>query len=101
MQKQKTLSDFFFKIIKHSSSKRIFEIETEKSKTFKHIYENSKKICSLFDLKQKDIVTVILPNSIEYVEVLLASSMGGYVFNPLPYFVDIVELKTILSLFQL
>ena len=86
MQKQKTLSDFFFKNLKHSSSKKIFEIETKKSRTFKQIYENSIKISSLFGLKQKDIVTVILPNSIEYVEVLLASSMGGYVFNPLPYF---------------
>ena len=41
------------------------------------------------------MVTVILPNSIEYIECFLASMLGGWIFNPLPYFIQGQELNKI------
>ena len=40
---------------------------------------------------------MILPNSIEYIECFLAAMLGGWVFNPLPYFIQIQELKKIFT----
>jgi long-chain acyl-CoA synthetase len=95
MQTNKTLADFFSE---HASSlKFIYEIETGKKKNHKLILNNARQLSSNVLVKRGDIVTVILPNSIEYIECFLAAMLGGWVFNPLPYFIQIQELKKIFT----
>jgi long-subunit acyl-CoA synthetase (AMP-forming) len=48
-------------------------------------------------LDQGERLTVILPNSSSWVEYFLASMMGGWVFSPVPYFVQVQELNKILA----
>jgi len=95
MQTNKTLADFFSEHA--SSSKFIYEIETGKKKNHKLILNNARQLSSNVLVKRGDIVTVILPNSIEYIECFLAAMLGGWVFNPLPYFIQIQELKKIFT----
>ena len=66
MQTNKTLADFFSEHA--SSSKFIYEIETGKKKNHKLILNNARQLSSNVLVKRGDIVTVILPNSIEYIE---------------------------------
>lgn len=95
MQTNKTLADFFSEHA--SSSKFIYEIENGKKKNHKLILNNARQLSSNVLVKRGDIVTVILPNSIEYIECFLAAMLGGWVFNPLPYFIQIQELKKIFT----
>ena len=64
MQKKITLADFFIK--NASKDKFVLEIETGKKKNFIKIIEAAKKISSYKKINKGDIVTVILPNSIDY-----------------------------------
>ena len=93
MKPHTTLADYF---IEHaSSSKFIYEIEDGKKKSHKQIIENAKKISTNLNLDNESIVTVILPNSIEYIECFLSTMIRGLVFNPVPYFIQTQELKKI------
>jgi len=95
MQKYNTLADYFSKHA--TSSKFVFEIETGKKKSHKEILDNAKKLVTNFQIRKGEIVTIILPNSIEYIEYFIASMLGGWVFNPLPYFIQTQELNKILK----
>ena len=94
---QLTLADYFNS---HANAKKfVYEIETKKKKNHKEIRDCSKKISANLDklLNKSKIVTVILPNSISYIELYLATMLSGGIFNPLPYFTDANELGKILS----
>ena len=73
MQKYNTLADYFSKHA--SSSKFIFEIETGKKKSHKDLLDNAKKLAANFQIRKGDVATVILPNSIEYIEYFIASML--------------------------
>ena len=93
MQKKITLADFFIK--NASKDKFVLEIETGKKKNYIKILEAAKKISSYKKINKGDIVTVILPNSIDFIECFLASLLGGWIFNPLPYFIQDQEIEKI------
>ena len=95
MQSNKTLADYFSE---HASpSKFIYELETGKQKNHELVLNNARQLSTNTWVNKGDRVTVILPNSIEYIECFLAAMLGGWVFNPLPYFIQIQELKKIFT----
>jgi long-chain acyl-CoA synthetase len=95
MQTNKTLVDYFSEHA--SSTKFIYEIETGEKKTHEAILDNARQLSTNILIKRGYIVTVILPNSIEYIECFLAAMLGGWVFNPLPYFIQKQELEKIFT----
>ena len=93
MCKKKTLADYF---TEHASEEKfVYELETGKKKKHTSILNQARKISSFKQINKNDVVTVILPNSIEYIECFLASMLGGWIFNPLPYFIQGQELNKI------
>jgi acyl-CoA synthetase (AMP-forming)/AMP-acid ligase II/fructose-1,6-bisphosphatase/inositol monophosphatase family enzyme len=75
----------------------ICEIETGKQLSFDEVFLNaSKRMKDFYRLDQK-IVIVILPNSIFYIEYLLAVLSSNNIFNPIPYFIGIEELAKVLD----
>ena len=95
MQKNKTLADYFSEHA--SASKFIYELETGEKKNHELVLNNARQMSSNKQINKDDMVTVILPNSIHYIECFLAAMLGGWVFNPLPYFIQIQELKKIFT----
>ena len=90
-----TIADCFKKV---SDSKRVIsEIETGKELTFNQVWDNSCRRRAAFNGKNQEIVTVILPNSIAYMEYLLAIIGTNNIFNPIPYFVSIQEFEKVLE----
>ena len=95
MQKNKTLADYFSE---HASpSKFIYELETGEKKNHELVLNNARQMSSNKQINKDDMVTVILPNSIHYIECFLAAMLGGWIFNPLPYFIQTQELKKIFA----
>ena len=65
MCKKKTLADYF---TEHASEEKfVYELETGKKKTHTSILNHARKISSFKQINKNDVVTVILPNSIEYI----------------------------------
>jgi long-chain acyl-CoA synthetase len=95
MPKKVTLADYFAEHL--SSRKVICEVETGVIKTYSQIFENALGLAAGLEIKQGERLSVILPNSSAWVEYFLASLLGGWVFSPLPYFVEIQELNKILA----
>jgi len=95
MQTVNTIADYLENNI--SKGRFVYEIETGAKKSFGEIYETACRRVSGLALEPGSVVSVVLPNSIEYVEYFIASMLGGWVFNPLPYFTQSQELGKILS----
>jgi len=89
-----TIADFFEKNL--YKNKSICEIETGKVKSFSEVYKGACERASGLALKKGSVVTVVLPNSIEYIEYFIASMLSGWIFNPLPFFTQVQELDKIL-----
>ena len=95
MPKKVTLADYFSE---HLSSKNgMLEIETGIEKSYALIYENALSLAAGLKLEKGDRLTVILPNSCAWIEYFLASMIGGWIFSPVPYFVQVQELDKILT----
>ena len=95
MEKKITLADYFAEHLE--STKVIHELDTGVKKSFVQVYENALGLAAGLELEQGDRLTVILPNSSAWVEYFIASMMGGWIFSPLPYFVQVQELNKILT----
>lgn len=95
MPKKVTLADYF---VEHLSSMNgVLEIETGVEKSYAQIYENALSLAAGLELNKGDRLTVILPNSCSWIEYFLASMIGGWIFSPVPYFVQVQELDKILK----
>jgi len=90
-----TIVDCFRKNL--GSGKVVCEVETGQELAFKQIWQNADKRRADFYKMDQKIIVVILPNSIFYIEYLLAVLGTNNIFNPLPYFLSLQELKTILE----
>src|SRR3989338_320390 len=90
-----TIVDHFRKHI--NADKVVGEVETGKTLSFRQLMENAdRRKFDFYDYDRK-IVMVILPNSIFYLEYFLAVLSTNNVFNPIPYFTGLSELKTVLK----
>ena len=95
MKKIITLADYFSEHLE--STKIIHELDTGVKKSFSQVYESALGLAAGLELEQGDRLTVILPNSSAWVEYFLASMIGGWIFSPLPHFVQVQELNKILD----
>jgi len=91
----KTIAEYFE--THRSSGKFLHEVETGQRKTFDEVYQGALSRANTFCKDDQKIISVILPNSITYIEYNLASLMTGNIFNPIPYFVSIRELEKVLG----
>ena len=87
MQKNKTLANYFEENL--SKDKFVYEIDTKTKKLYVDVLESSKKLSFLKILNKKEKILVILPNSIDYIEILLASLFGGWVLFKLKNFIKL------------
>lgn len=95
MQNKITIADYF---VDHLSlNTGVLELETGIQKSYSEIYKNSLNIAAGLKLDKGKRLTVILNNSCAWIEYFLASMIGGWIFNPVPYFVQVQELEKILT----
>lgn len=95
MQQNKSLVDYFCEHL--GKLRKVYEVESGRAITFDQLYANACSKGALFAQEEKKIITVVLPNAIEYIECLLAVLMTRNIFNPVPYFISLQELKKVLN----
>jgi len=66
-------------------------------KSYSEILLSSKKYSNVLSEFNGEIVTVVLVNSVDYIEVMIACILTGNVFNPIPYFTSSNELQKIIT----
>ena len=90
-----TLADYFYEHV--ASNKKIFEVETGITKNYEEIFDRAMALAAGISLGPGERLTVILPNGAVWIEYFLASMMGGWIFNPVPYFLQVQELQKVLN----
>ena len=65
------------------------DLNNIKSKSYDDIFRSSLSYVGRLSEHHQEIITVVLPNSIEYIEILLACILTGNIFNPIPFFTSI------------
>lgn len=87
-------------LIKSLSSNltEVSDITLEKSVTYKSIVQKSLEVGNQIGLPKQSIISVVLPNSIDYITTDLACTMYGFIFAPIPYSLSKVEVEKILDL---
>lgn len=90
-----TIVDHFRKY--RDSPRIVCEVETGRELSFRQLLDIADRRKSVFSAYDQKIVTVILPNSISFLEYFLAILGTNNIFNPIPYFTSVQELKTILK----
>lgn len=71
------------------------DISGDSFKSYSDIYQSSLRFSNVFGKYHKEVISVVLPNSIEYIEVLIACLLTGNIFNPIPFFTSDEELERI------
>ncbi len=77
--------------------KGVTDISKSSYKSYNEILLSSSRYKYLFEDASEEIVTVILPNSIDYLEAMLACLLTGNIFNPIPFFTSDNELERIFN----
>ena len=83
--------------LKNLTDVEVKDISNNCVKSYADIFKSSKRYADTFNDCNQEIITVVLPNSIEYIEVLIACILTGNIFNPIPFFTSDEELERILS----
>lgn len=84
-------------ILSGIQSEGVKDISHNLFKNYDQILIASQKYSSLMKDHEQEVVSVILPNSIEYIEVMIACINTGNIFNPIPFFTSDNELERILE----
>ena len=66
--------------------------------TYAEICDSSRRFGSVLGDKKQQVISVLLPNSIEYIEVMVCSFLTGNIFNPIPYFMSDQEVDRLLTI---
>ncbi len=90
-----TIVDYFKDHLE--SGKIISEVETGKELTFAEIYQNANRRMADFYEHDQQIISVIIPNSIFYIEYLISIIGSNNIFSPIPYFISLQELEKVLD----
>ena len=88
------LQEKIFKL-KDNSKEGVKDLSKKEFQTYSEIFNSSEFYSGKLASNQQDVISVILPNSIEYLEVLVACIMTGNIFNPIPFFTSDEELERI------
>ena len=81
--------------LKESSDEGVKNISTGDFSSYSEIFIESEKYLDILTKHKSEIVSVVLPNSIVYFEVLISCILTGNIFNPIPYFTSDKELERI------
>jgi len=73
----------------------VTEYISKKYNSYHDILNVSSKYSDLLRHLEQEVVTVILPNSIDYLEIMIACHLSGNIFNPIPFFTSSDEVKRI------
>lgn len=85
------------KKLQHEDKNYVYDLKSKKKINYKKLYKNSlNKYSFLSRIKQKKIL-VVVNNSTEYLEVLLATLLSGNIFCPIPYFSSSQEIEKTFS----
>ena len=84
-----------FYSLKDITDEGVKNISTGDFSTYSEIFIESEKYLDILSKYNSEIVSVVLPNSIVYFEVLIACILTGNIFNPIPYFTSDEELERI------
>ena len=87
-------------IANKNDSNFIYEIETKKSMTYGELKKRIKIYQKKKILIKAKKVSIILENSIEYVEFFTLSQIMDFIFHPIPYYTSPVEIKNLLNYFN-
>jgi len=71
----------------------IRDLSLEKDITYQQLLHSAVLFGKSLDLPRQSIVSVVLPNSFEYLITYLACSLYGYIYAPLPYFLNAAEIE--------
>lgn len=71
----------------------ISDLNLEKDMTYQQLLHSAILFGKSLDLPRQSIVSVVLPNSFEYLITYLACSLYGYIYAPLPYFLNATEIE--------
>ena len=66
--------------------------------TYAEICDSSRRFGSVLGNKKQQVISVLLPNSIEYIEAMIFSFLTGNIFNPIPYFMSDQEVDRLLTI---
>ena len=81
--------------LRETSDKGVKDITHDTYRSYEEIFKRSERYSHEFSKSNQEIISVVLPNSIEYLEVMIACLMTGNIFNPIPYFTSDDELNRI------
>ena len=81
--------------LKETSDKGVKDVTLNTYKSYEEIFKGSERYFHEFSQYNQEIISVVLPNSIEYLEVMIACFITGNIFNPIPYFTSDDELSRI------
>lgn len=80
-----------------SSKASVTEVEGGRTVGYPELLKASERWAGIFSEFDRSFISVVLPNSIDYLEANIASLRTRNVFNPIPYFVSPGELRKILG----
>jgi long-chain acyl-CoA synthetase len=75
----------------------IRDLSLEKDITYQQLLHSAVAFGKSLALPKQSIVSVVLPNSFEYLISYLACSLYGYIYAPLPYFLNPAEIEKALA----
>lgn len=83
--------------LKNISNEGVKDLTHNEFKSYEDIFLSSEKFIHELSKSNQEIISVILPNSIDYLEVMIACLMTGNIFNPIPFFTSDEELNRIFN----
>ncbi|MDC0413140.1 acyl--CoA ligase [Pelagibacteraceae bacterium] len=86
-------------LINRNNNNFILEVDSGKKLFYKDLLKIKSK-SPLLSARYKSNVLVVLPNSIEYIKVMLSTLSQGHVFCPIPYFSGINEVDSVVNFLQ-
>ena len=66
------------------SDQGVTDLSRNEFKTYAEIYKNSEKYLNELSQLSQEVISVVLPNSTDYLEVMLSCLMTGNILNPIP-----------------
>lgn len=78
-------------------SSGVKELSGNRVKKYSDIFQSSLVLAKALEEYDGEIITVVLPNSIDYIELMISCFVSGNIFNPIPYFTSSNELARILE----
>lgn len=88
MQKNKLIIDYIKENIDLGINSKFIDLDKGNEKSLVELYENSKTFAQHLDYYHPDKIMIILPNSIDFIEIMVAIFMKGAIFCPIPYFLE-------------